>query len=101
MDSNAETAQPLDKRRRELHPERITVGSTVFERNDITAARFGETERSANKRDKQGAPFAYFGNIKYRPRDEYDEFILRGICRQQPPQPKQRRRSRAAARAAR
>jgi hypothetical protein len=95
---NAETDQPLDKRRRELHPERITVGSTIFERNDVTAARLGETERTMNLRDKKGAPFAYFGNIKYRPLPDYDEFILSGIRRQQPLPPKRRNPRKAAAR---
>ena len=94
---NAENDQPLDKRRREAHPERITVGSTTFERNDITAARLGETVRTMNKRDRNGAPFQYFGGIKYRPLPDYDEHILSGIRRHQPEQPQHHRRSRAAA----
>ena len=94
MDSNAETEQqPLDKRCREMHPERITVGSTVFERNDVTAARFGETERTLNKRHRTGAPFQYFGGIKYRPIPHFDDFIVNGI-RQQRPQAQQKRRAR-------
>lgn len=101
MDSNTETDQPLDKRRREMHPERITVGSTIFERNDVTAARFGVTERTLNTGDKKGAPFQYFGGVKYRPLADYDAFILSGIRRQQPHQPKRHRRSRAAAEARR
>jgi hypothetical protein len=95
MDSNAETEQPIDKRCRAMHPERITVGSTTFERNDVTAARFGVTERTLNTGDKRGAPFQYFGGVKYRPLPDYDEFILSGIRRQQPLQPKRHRRSRA------
>ena len=91
---NAETDQPLDKRRREMHPERITVGDTIYERNDITAARFGETERTLNKRDKKGAPFQYFGGVKYRPQPDFDEFILSGIRRQKPLQQPKRRRVR-------
>jgi hypothetical protein len=81
MDSNAETNQPMDKRRREMHPERITVGSKIYERNDIAAARLGETERTANKRDRDGAPFQYLGGVKYRPLPDWDEFILSGIRR--------------------
>jgi hypothetical protein len=91
MESNVEADQPLDKRRRELHPDRITVGSTVYERNDVTAARLGETERTMNLRDKQGAPFQYFGGVKYRPLADFDAFILSGIRHQQPPAPKRRR----------
>ena len=97
--SNAETDQPLDKRRREMHPERITVGNAIYERNDIAAARFGETERTFNKRDRNGAPFAYFGGVKYRPLPDFDEHILSNIRRQRPQQPQRRRRSRAVAQA--
>jgi hypothetical protein len=84
MDSKAETNQPRDKRRRETRPERITVGSTIFERNDLTATRLGETERTLNKRDRNGAPFQYFGGVKYRPLPDYDTFILSGIRRRRP-----------------
>ena len=101
MESNAETDQPIDKRRRERHPERIVVGSKTFERNDVTAARFGETERTLNKRDKDGAPFQYFGGVKYRPLPDYDEHILSGIRRHQPEQPQRHRKSRAETRRAR
>src|SRR5262245_61220184 len=94
---NAATDKPLDKRCREAHPERITAGDIVYERQDLTAARYGETERSVNNRDKDGAPFKKFGNIKYRPLPDYDEFIAEGIRRQQPLQAKRHRRSRAAA----
>ena len=82
-----ETEQALDKRCREVHPERIAVGSVTYERNDIVAARFGETERTFNKRDRNGAPFAYFGGVKYRPLPDFDEHILSNIRRQRPPQP--------------
>jgi hypothetical protein len=95
MHLNAPTL--IDKRRREVHPERIVAGDKTFERNDVTAARFGETERTLNKRDKKGAPFQYFGGVKYRPLPDYDEFIASGIRRQQPHQPKRHRRSRVAA----
>ena len=54
MDANAATDQPLDKdaveppqpldrRRREMHPERISVGDKVYERNDIAAEKLGDT----------------------------------------------------------
>jgi hypothetical protein len=47
-----------------------------------------------NNRDNDGAPFRYFGNIKYRPIPDYDEFIASGIRRQQPHRPKRRRKLR-------
>jgi hypothetical protein len=50
-----------------MHPERIIVGSTTFERNDVTAARFGVTERTLNGDDKKGAPFQYFGGGQISP----------------------------------
>jgi hypothetical protein len=84
MDSNAKTEQPLDKRCREMHPERISAGNTIFERNDITAARYGVTERTLNTGDKKGAPFQYFGGVKYRPLPDYDEHVLNGIRRRRP-----------------
>jgi hypothetical protein len=81
MGSNAETEQPLDKRRREMRPTHITVGSTIFERNDLTAARFGVCARTLNAGDKEGAPFAYFGGTKYRPLPDFDAHVLSGIRR--------------------
>jgi hypothetical protein len=95
MDSNAEADQPIDKRDkrcREAHPEYIEAGDIDYERNDISAARYGMTARTLNTRDKKGAPYTYFGGIKYRPVEEFDEFMADGIRRQQPQQPKPRRR---------
>jgi len=77
--------QPLDKRCRQAHPEHITVGNVTFERNDVVA------RRSLNRGDKSGAPFKYFGNIKYRPMPDHDNFVLRGI-QQFEPSPKRRAR---------
>ncbi len=87
------TDQPLDKRRRDTRPERITVGDTVFERNDIVAAHLGETVRTLDKRDRTGAPFAYFGGVKYRPMPLFNEHIVNNSIRTQKPlqQPKRRR----------
>jgi hypothetical protein len=85
-DSNAPTDHPLDKRCREAHPEHIHAGDITWQRNDIAATRFGETERTLNKRDKLGAPYQYFGGVKYRPLPEFDEFMASGIRRQQPHQ---------------
>jgi hypothetical protein len=79
------TTQPwLDKRRKEAHPERIVVGGKTLERNDVVAKRYGESERSTNRRDRQGAPYLYVSNIKYRPQPDYDEFVLAGVVRRRP-----------------
>ena len=73
MDTNE---QPLDPRRREAHPERITVGGEVFIRNDVLARELGESERSLNRGDKRGSPFRFFGGVKYRPQRLHAEFIM-------------------------
>jgi hypothetical protein len=71
------TTEPrLDPRRRELHPERVTVGDETFVRNDIKAKELGESERSLNRGDKHGAPFLFIGGIKYRPEKRYAAFIM-------------------------
>ena len=79
--------QPLDPRCREAHPERITIGGEVFVRNDIKAKEQGESERSLNRGDKRGAPYRFFGGIKYRPLRLHAEFIMRTIQRK-PQSPK-------------
>jgi hypothetical protein len=79
----SDLTQPLDKRSRAAHPEQINVGDEVFVRNDLSAAAFGESERSHNRRDRDGAPYEYFGNVKYRPQKRFADFILSGI-KQQP-----------------
>jgi hypothetical protein len=75
------TTPELDKRRKQNHPERIVVGGRTLERNDVTAKRYGESERSTNRRDRQGAPYIFISNIKYRPQPDYDEFVLARIVR--------------------
>jgi len=88
--------QPLDKRCRETHPERITVGNVTFERNDVVARRYGISERSLNRGDKSGAPFKYFGNIKYRPMPDHDNFVLRSIQQFEPSLKRRARRFKAS-----
>jgi len=83
----------LDPRCRETHPEHIIVGGKVLERNDITAKRYGESERSVNRRDRLGAPFIFISNIKYRPVEDYDRFVLSTI-QQHKPQASRRRKAR-------
>jgi hypothetical protein len=82
---SATTPRTRGGRRRETRPERFAVGNRTYERNDVTAARYSESERTLNRRDKQGAPYQYFGGVKYRPQPDFDDFILSGICRRTPP----------------
>ena len=93
MDSIAPD-QALDKRRKEARPERIVVGDEVFERNDITAKRYGGSERTVNRGDKLGAPYRFFNGVKYRPVKRYDDFILNSVVVQNNADPKPRRRKR-------
>jgi hypothetical protein len=44
--------RPLDPRCREAHPEHITIGDEVCDRNDVSAASYSESERSHNRRDR-------------------------------------------------
>jgi hypothetical protein len=90
MDNTAPT-RPLDKRRKEARPERIVVGDETFERQDITAKRFGASERTINRGDRKGAPYRIFSGVKYRPVKRYDDFVLATIEQFKPPA---RRRSR-------
>ena len=69
----------LGNRRKKSRPERIVVGDETFERNDITAKRYGGSERTINRGDRDGAPFRFFNGIKYRPMKRYDAFVLSTI----------------------
>ena len=80
--------QPLDPRCREAHPERITIGGEVFVRNDILAREQGESERSLNRGDARGAPYRFFGGIKYRPFRLHVEFVMRTVQMRNPPSSK-------------
>jgi hypothetical protein len=98
-----DTEQPLDPRRREAHPERITIGGETFIRNDIQARELGESERSLNRGDRHGAPFRFFGGVKYRPERRYAEFVMNSIQVRKSPMPERKRthekpRRKAAAR---
>jgi hypothetical protein len=89
MDTNTK-GQPLDARCRAVHPEHIVVGNKTFERDDVTARRFGVSTRTQTRGDAQGAPYRFFGGVKYRPLPDYDDFVLRGITIDKPPAPKRR-----------
>jgi hypothetical protein len=93
--SDTTTQAPLDRRCKQAHPERIVVGGKTLERNDIVAQKYGESERSVNRRDRKGAPYIRIGNIKYRPQPDYDAFVLEGI-EQHKPEARARRRRYAA-----
>ena len=81
MTTTTETTEPprLDPRRREAHPERIVVGGETFIRNDVLARAQGESERSLNRGDARGAPFRFFGGVKYRPERLHAEYVFRTI----------------------
>jgi hypothetical protein len=82
---NAASNQALDPRRKEARPEHISVADEVFERNDLTAKRYGGSERTVNRGDKNGAPFRFFNGVKYRPVKRYDAFILSTVQVRKPP----------------
>jgi hypothetical protein len=93
--TSIEDQPALDKRCREAHPIHITVGDETFERNDVSAKRFGESERSHNRRDRKGAPYVFIGNVKYRPMERMNAFILASIKQGKPESPKRRKPSRS------
>jgi len=66
-------------RPKQSRPKQIVVGDETFERNDITAKRYGVSERSLNRGDRDGAPYRFIGGVKYRPKSRYDQFILNSI----------------------
>jgi hypothetical protein len=84
---NSAIPQLKTRRRRSDRPERITIGGKVMVRNDIAANEQGATERTINRDDARGAAYVYIAGVKYRPEEEYHQFLLRKIqCRNQPPQ---------------
>jgi len=92
------TKQRLDPRSLEAHPERIVVADETFLRDDKMAEKHGVSKRTQQRGDRDGAPYRFFGGVKYRPERRYDQFILGSIqIRQSPPHKriqKKRRRTR-------
>jgi len=82
MDTSLE--RRLDPRSREAHPEQIVVGDETFIRNDKMAEKHGVSERTVNRGDRDGAPYRFFGGVKYRPKGRYDQFILNSIQESKP-----------------
>jgi hypothetical protein len=76
-------------------PEYLEIGGKKFERNDLTAARTSENEKTVNRRDKQGAPFLMIAGCKYRPVEAYDAFLLSQIQQNAAPSSPRRRRGRS------
>jgi hypothetical protein len=70
-----DTNQTRDRRCRETHPETIDIGTDVLIRDDIMAAKNGVTTRTQTRGDKDGAPFCYVGNVKYRPMQGYMDYM--------------------------
>jgi len=85
MDTPAK--QRLDPRSREAHPERIVVADETFVRNDKMAEKHGVSERTLQRGDRDGAPYRFFGGVKYRPERRYDQFVLDSIQVRRQPQP--------------
>ena len=64
---------------RSERPERIVIGGEEMVRNDVKAAEHGESEKTIDRRDKDGAPFIMIAGCKYRPDKRYDAFRLSQI----------------------
>jgi len=92
-----DTEQRLDPRQRELKPERIVVGDEVFIRNDVLARSLGESERSLNRADRLGAPYRFFGGVKYRPERLHAEFVMRTVQVRKPPDKRSQKKIRRRA----
>jgi hypothetical protein len=87
-DINTEIATNTNKdRRRSARPERIWIGGKEMVRNDIVAReQGGVTERAINRGDAKGAPYIIIGGVKYRPIEQYHQFLLGQVqVRNQPP----------------
>ena len=92
MSITESTAMPRrGGRHRSTRPERITLGGIEYVRNDVLARELDVCERTINRDDIVGAPFRYFGGCKYRPAEQYADFIERGIQTRKPPSSKRRK----------
>ena len=79
------TTAPVQSRRA-ARPERITIGGKVFVRNDKVADKYKTTERSINRGDADGAPYILLHGVKYRPEEQYDQYVVaQVVVRGQPP----------------
>jgi hypothetical protein len=77
---------------RSERPERIPLADgEEAVRNDLVAKEQGTSVRTVNRDDAKGAPYLYFGGVKYRPINAYRQFLAGRIQRRG--QVPQRRRS--------
>jgi hypothetical protein len=79
------TTAVMDRRRRAAKPERIDIGDDTLVRDDILAKEKGVTTRTLGRGDSLGAPYAYIGNVKYRPERRYHQFMASRIQVRKPP----------------
>ena len=78
---------------RSERPERIPLADgEEAVRNDLVAKEQGTSERTVNRDDAKGAPYLYFGGVKYRPIKEYRAFLV-GRIQRRGQAPQRRRRS--------
>jgi len=86
-------ARPARDRRRSARPERMTIGGVEMVRNDVCAREQGTTERTINRGDARGAPYIYIAGVKYRPIEQYHQFLLGQMqVRNRPPTKRRRHR---------
>jgi hypothetical protein len=78
-------------RPRAQRPERIPIGDDELVRQDILAQELGQSERSMNRGDKDGAPYRSIAGVKYRPNKRYRQFLADTIQRHGQ-EPKRRKR---------
>jgi hypothetical protein len=75
---------------RSSRPERINLDGDEAVRNDLIAKEQGTSERTVNRGDADGAPFIYFGGVKYKPLKAYREYLSARIQRRNQPPRRQR-----------
>jgi hypothetical protein len=75
----------ISRRSRESRPEHLIIGGKGYTRNDVQAAEEGRSERGLNREDAKGCPYIYIGGVKYRPDDEYAEYVTTRIQTNKPP----------------
>ena len=67
------------------------ANGTMLERDDIAQQKKGQSQRTAARQDKDGAPFVMIAGVKYRPQPHYDDYFVTKIVRLGQPSAKKRR----------
>jgi hypothetical protein len=94
MDESSIGVAKRGRTKRSERAERIPLADgEEAVRNDLIAKEQRTSERTVNRGDAEGAPYLYFGGVKYRPIKEYRAFLAGRIQRRNQP-PQRRRRSR-------